>query len=269
MVILYMVITWVCSSIWSSPFAIYFRVEVTASTQIPQCTVSHYDKKFWDVYFALHIVFTYILPLFVCVLFFIASSCLLFLLNRLSRDTARTTNSTSINAGIRALIGIRKQIIKTLAVSILIFILGYTPAAVQLFLQTQRVDVAGWINDGGTLLLILSVSLCPLLFANFSYYYQKRRRELKTTLRTCAAAFVGRIYRCIQSEPPSVDPLSTQSTSPPVPPVQSNDIGIQTEPPQQSDVGPLAQTATMTYVIAHNDIETRGHKSMFWNIKVD
>ncbi|KAI1710548.1 hypothetical protein DdX_10607 [Ditylenchus destructor] len=109
---------------------------------------------------------TYILPLFVCLLFFAGSSCLLFLLNRLSRDTARTTDATSINAGMHAMIGIRKQIIKTLAVSIVLFILGYTPAAVQLFLDTETYGIV--------------LELC---WAAFAVVYEKNRqlstRQLK------------------------------------------------------------------------------------------
>ncbi|KAI1708748.1 7 transmembrane receptor (rhodopsin family) domain-containing protein [Ditylenchus destructor] len=266
MVILYMVTTWITATLWSTPYAIFRRVVQAKNSSNAKCVIENYDAKFWDVYNALQLVFTYILPLFVCVLFFAGSSCLLFLLNRLSRDTARTTDSTSINAGIRAMIGMRKQIIKTLAVSIVLFILGYTPAAVQLFLDTQDARVAAWVNDVSTLLLTLAVSLCPLLFAKFSYYYQKRVRELQGNLRNCAGALLSRISRCIQKEPVTVD---SPIESPP-PRALMRSVAIQTECPHfnSPNQSRMERIPTVTYVVPHKNIETEGLTSMIWKIKI-
>ncbi|KAI1695160.1 hypothetical protein DdX_19735 [Ditylenchus destructor] len=40
-----------------------------------------------------------------------------------------------------------------------------------------------WLNDAATILLAVSVSLCPLHFANYSYHCQQRVRELKKNTR--------------------------------------------------------------------------------------
>ncbi|KAI1711733.1 7 transmembrane receptor (rhodopsin family) domain-containing protein [Ditylenchus destructor] len=190
----YVAVLWICSLIFSYPYLLYFRVQTAEPSSIPKCYATNFREAFWNGYNLARVILTFVLPLLLCGAIFGVSSFLLLLLNRLTKDTASTTNSKAINSGLSVLIGLRKQTIKLLAVSIFMFILGYAPSAVEIFLFRFHVELAAWMHDAKKFLLILSVSLCPFTFARFSYLYQQRFRQIKSDIRKCIGGSMENIF---------------------------------------------------------------------------
>ncbi|KAI1707209.1 7 transmembrane receptor (rhodopsin family) domain-containing protein [Ditylenchus destructor] len=278
----YMAVTCVVGLVWSTPYQLFYRVKSSQPSNIRKCVIVNYKSSFWPSYDTGHLIVTYGIPLLTCSCLYGISSCILCLLNRLSRDTAESTSSPSIGSGIQVMIGLRKRTIKIMASSIGIFLLGYTLAAINTILILRGGRLALWLNDAGVILLAVSVSLGPFIFANFSYHFQQRVRELKKNTRARIALLLGRVQQWVLNQPttPDQEPVALDqgpatSTEIALEPLHSavvhKTVMVQAHSSNQSEnqIRTLsAEIPTLTHIMTHESLDTECHQSLTWRISI-
>ncbi|KAI1716147.1 7 transmembrane receptor (rhodopsin family) domain-containing protein [Ditylenchus destructor] len=270
----YMAGTCVFGLIWSTPHVLFYRVKSAHLNNARQCVITNFKSSFWRYYNTGHLVITYGIPLVVCGIFYAISSCILCLLNRLSKDTAQSTSSHSITSGIRVMIGLRKRTIKIMVSSIVLFLLGYTLAAIDVIVTLRGGTMAVWLNDASVILLALSVSLSPLLFANYSYHFQQRVRELKRNTRQRIALLIGRVHQWVLNQPaaPVPEPVTEIALQPLKFSIVHRTVTVQAHSSDQSEnqicVPSCSTIPTVTYVMTRESLDTEHHKSLTWRITI-
>ncbi|KAI1716138.1 hypothetical protein Ddc_10557 [Ditylenchus destructor] len=247
---------------------------ITIGDKTRQCGITNFKSSFWRHYNTIHLVITYGIPLVISGIFYAISSCILCLLNRLSRDTAESTSSPSITSGIRVMIGLRKRTIKIMVSSIGLFLLGYTLAAIETIIILNGGELSVWLNDAAVILLTVSVSLGPLLFANYSYHFQQRVRELKRNTRQRIALLIGRVHQWVLNQPaaPVPEPVTEIALQPLKSPVVHRTVTVQAHSSDQAEneinAPSCSAIPTVTHVMTRESLNTEHHKSLTWRITI-
>ncbi|KAI1716136.1 hypothetical protein Ddc_10555 [Ditylenchus destructor] len=172
------------------------------------------------------------------------------------------------------MIGLRKRTIKLMTSSIGLFLLGYTLAAIDTILVLRGGGLSEWLNDAGSILLALSVSLGPLLFAHYSYHFQQRVRELKRTTRERIALLIGRVHQWVLNQPaaPVPEPVTEIALQPLKSPIVHRTVTVQAHSSDQAENeinAPSCSTIpTVTHVMTRESLDNEHRQSLTWRITI-